>query len=235
MSSILFLGLLIGMQHALEADHIAAVSSIATRETTVRGIVAHGAVWGLGHTIALMLCAGVVLVLGVEFSARLSVWLEFAVGGMLVLLGGNVLYRLHRDRVHFHIHHHDNMRHFHAHSHAGEVADHKRSSHDHKHPQKLPLRSLYIGIMHGMAGSAALLVLTATTIPSMGNGLLFVAIFGLGSILGMAGLSVLIALPLTYSGKYLSWANNSLKLAVGGGTFILGGYIMYDQMNGGIL
>jgi len=235
MSSILFLGLFIGMQHALEADHVAAVSSIATRQSTVRGIVAHGAVWGLGHTIALMLCAGAVLILGIEISAQLSGWLEFAVGGMLVLLGGNVLYRLHRDRVHFHAHRHDDVRHFHAHSHAGEAAEHKRSPHDHTHPAKLPLRSLFVGIMHGMAGSAALLILTATTATSIENGLLYVAIFGIGSILGMAGLSTLIAVPLTYSSKYLSWANSSLQLAVGSGTFILGSYVMYHQMTGGVL
>jgi ABC-type nickel/cobalt efflux system permease component RcnA len=226
MSSILFLGLLIGMQHALEADHVAAVSSIASRQSSVRKIVLHGAVWGIGHTLALMVFAGTVLALGLEIGEQLAGWLEFAVGAMLVLLGAHVLYRLHRERIHFHTHRHGEKRHFHAHSHAGEPADHDLSGHKHKHRKTLPVRTLLVGIVHGMAGSAALLILTAAAHTSVTSGMVYVAVFGVGSVLGMAALSAVIAVPFAYSAKYLSWANSGLQLAVGSTTIVIGSLIM---------
>jgi len=226
MSSVLFLGLLIGMQHALEADHMAAVSSIAARQSSVKRIVFHGAVWGVGHTLALMGFAGTVLVLGLEIGGQMAGWLEFGVGVMLVILGGHVLYRLHRDRVHFHIHKHGERRHFHAHSHAGERAEHDPSRHIHRHRQGLPFRTLLVGVIHGMAGSAALLILTTATQTSVVDGLVYVMIFGFGSILGMAALSVVIAVPFAYSAKYLNHAHSGLQLVVGTATVVLGGLIM---------
>jgi len=157
MTSILLLGLFIGMQHALEADHLAAVSAIAARQKTVRRIIAHGAVWGLGHTLTLMAVAGGAVVLGIAINPDLSAALETAVGVMLVGLGAHLIYRLVRDRIHFHIHKHGDVTHFHAHAHAGETQDHARSDHDHEHPEGFPVRTLLVGLMHGLAGSAALL------------------------------------------------------------------------------
>jgi len=226
MSSILFLGLLIGMQHALEADHVAAVSSIAARQSSFRKIIVHGAIWGVGHTLALMAFAGTVLVLGLKIGTQLAGWLEFGVGVMLVILGGHVLYRLHRDRVHFHAHSHGNNRHFHAHSHAGERQKHDPSQHQHEHRKGVQMRALLVGVIHGMAGSAALLILTATTHTSVTSGMLYVGIFGVGSILGMAALSVVIAVPFVYSARYLNWANSGLQGVVGCTTIVLGTLIM---------
>ncbi len=102
MTSILFLGLFIGMHHAIEADHIAAVASIAARQSSVRRIVTHGVVWGLGHTITLMVFAGAAMYLNLAVGGQLSMWLEAGVGVMLMALGGHLLYRLYRDRIHFH-------------------------------------------------------------------------------------------------------------------------------------
>ena len=214
------------MQHALEADHLAAVSSIAARQSSVKRIVFHGAVWGIGHTLALMGFAGTVLALGLEIGGQMAGWLEFVVGVMLVALGGHVLYRLHRDRVHFHIHKHGEQRHFHAHSHAGERTEHEMSRHDHQHRRNLPLRTLLVGVIHGMAGSAALLILTTAVQTSVMGGLVYVLIFGFGSILGMAVLAVVIAVPFAYSAKYLNLANSGLQLVVGTATVMLGGLIM---------
>lgn len=230
MTSILFLGLIIGMQHALEADHVAAVSSIASRQSSLKKIVLHGSVWGLGHTLALMAFAGSVLVLGMTISDELAGWLEFGVGLMLVGLGVHLLYRLYRDRIHFHAHYHGEVRHFHAHSHAGEREEHKRSAHEHEHTKSLPVRTLVVGLIHGMAGSAALLLLTTATQTSVVSGLLYVAIFGFGSILGMAALSAVIAVPLTYSAKYLTWANTTLQLAVGVFTIGLGASVSFGHV-----
>ena len=230
MLSILALGLLIGMQHALEADHVAAVSAIAARQTSPRKIISHGAVWGVGHTLTLMSVAGVTLYLGLTISANLSAWMETLVGVMLVLLGGHLIVRLIRERIHFHFHRHPNTSvHIHAHSHAGQKGPHEKLTHDHEHAKKLPWRTLLVGMVHGMAGSAALLVLTAQTVSSPIVGLGYVILFGIGSILGMVALSAIIAIPLSYSSKMLTWANRGIQGSVGIWTMILGAYIIYHS------
>src|SRR5213078_2181387 len=177
MFGILGLGFLLGMQHALEADHIAAVSSIAARRTHVGDIVKHGLTWGLGHTLTLFTVAGAAILLGQALPENLPRPIETAVGLMLVGLGAHVLWRLWRDRVHFHRHGHDDGTvHFHAHSHAGETAPHARAIHAHQHGFRW--RTLLVGLMHGMAGSAALLVLTVTQASSPAIALGYIALFG---------------------------------------------------------
>src|SRR5215475_9322505 len=188
MFGILGLGFLLGMQHALEAAHIAAVSSIAARRSEVGDIVRHGLTWGLGHTLTLFAFAGAAIMLGHAIPATLSRPLETAVGVMLVGLGAHVLWRLWRDRVHFHRHRHDDGTvHLHAHSHAGEAVPHASAPHAHAHGFRW--RTLLVGLMHGMAGSAALLVLAVAQAPSAAMGLFYVALFGIGSMIGMSALS----------------------------------------------
>jgi len=209
------------MQHALEADHIAAVSSIAARRSHVGDIVKHGLTWGLGHTLTLFAFAGAALALGRAISDDMSRPIETAVGVMLVGLGGHVLWRLWRDRIHFHKHRHqDGTVHLHAHSHGGETVPHERASHRHEHGFRW--RTLLVGLMHGMAGSAALLVLTATQAPSVAVGLGYVALFGIGSMIGMGALSTLIAVPLAVTARWLTFANHGLQAAVGAATIAIG-------------
>jgi len=221
MLGILGLGFLLGMQHALEADHVAAVSSIAARRTEVGDIVKHGLTWGLGHTLTLFVFAGAALVLGHAIPEHLAQPIETAVGVMLVGLGVHVLWRLWRDRVHFHQHSHgDGIVHVHAHSHAGEAIPHARAPHGHAHGFRW--RTLLVGLMHGMAGSAALLVLTVSQAPSVASGLGYVALFGVGSMIGMGALSTVIAVPLAVSARRLTWANSGLQGAVGLVTIAIG-------------
>jgi cytochrome c biogenesis protein CcdA len=221
MLAFLGLGFVLGMQHALEADHIAAVSSIAARRSHVGDIVKHGLTWGLGHTITLFLFAGAALVLGHAIPEHLERPLETAVGIMLVGLGAHVLWRLWRDRVHFHQHvHGDGTHHIHVHSHAGDTLPHARSGHDHGHGFRW--RSLLVGLMHGMAGSAALLVLTVSQAADPVHGLLYVLLFGVGSMIGMGALSTVIALPLAASARFLTWANRGLQFVVGLVTIAIG-------------
>ena len=221
MFGILGLGFLLGMQHALEADHIAAVSSIAARRSQVGDIVRHGLTWGLGHTLTLLAFAGVALLLGRAIPESVARPIEAAVGIMLVGLGAHVLWRLWRDRVHFHRHGHgDGTVHFHAHSHAGEVAPHARAAHAHAHGFRW--RTLLVGLMHGMAGSAALLVLTVSQASSPAVGLGYVALFGIGSMIGMGVLSAVIAVPLAVSARSLTVANQALQGAVGIVTIAIG-------------
>jgi len=221
MFGILGLGFLLGMQHALEADHIAAVSSIATRRSHVTDIVKHGLTWGLGHTLTLFAFAGAAILLGRAIPETIARPMETAVGAMLIGLGAHVLWRLWRNRVHFHKHDHgDGTVHFHAHSHAGETAPHVRTAHAHEHGFRW--RTLLVGLMHGMAGSAALLVLAVSQASSSAVGLAYVALFGIGSMIGMGALSTLIAVPLAISARWLTWANRGLQGAVGLATIAIG-------------
>ena len=221
MFGILGLGLLLGMQHALEADHIAAVSSIAARRSQIGDIVKHGLTWGLGHTLTLFVFAGFAILLGRAIPETVAKPIEGAVGIMLIGLGAHVLWRLWRDRVHFHRHGHaDGTVHFHAHSHAGDTLPHARTAHIHEHGFRW--RTLLVGLMHGMAGSAALLVLAVTQASSPVAGLGYVALFGIGSMIGMAALSAIIAVPLAVSARFLTVANRALQGAVGAVTIAIG-------------
>jgi cytochrome c biogenesis protein CcdA len=221
MFGILGLGFVLGMQHALEADHIAAVSSIAARRTNVGDIVRHGLTWGLGHTITLSLFAGAAIVLGHAIPEHLAQPIEGAVGIMLVGLGAHVLWRLWRDRVHFHAHGHgDGTVHLHAHSHADDTVSHARSMHSHTHGFRW--RSLFVGLMHGMAGSAALLVFAVSQVEKPLQAVLYIVLFGIGSMIGMGALSAVIALPLAASARFLTWANHTLQGVVGIVTISIG-------------
>ncbi|MGH8632534.1 MAG: sulfite exporter TauE/SafE family protein [Burkholderiales bacterium] len=228
LASILLLGFLLGMRHATDADHLAAVATLATRSRSLAHTVLQGVAWGTGHTLTLMLFGGAVLVLGVVVPSQAAEALELGVGVMLVLLGANVLYRLRRERVHFHLHRHPGgVAHFHAHSHRGEGAPHNPARHKHRHPRSFPARALLVGMVHGMAGSAALILLSLEAQSSPAWGFAYIAIFGLGSILGMALLSAAIAVPLRLTSRYLTRAYDGLSAAVGLATVLLGCYMVY--------
>jgi ABC-type nickel/cobalt efflux system permease component RcnA len=147
---------------------------------------------------------------------------------MLVGLGAHVLWRLWRDRVHVHRHvHDDGTVHIHVHSHAGETLPHAQARHAHGHGFRW--RTLLVGLMHGMAGSAALLVLTVSKAPSPAVGLAYVALFGIGSMFGMGALSTVIAVPLAVSARWLMWANRGLQGTVGLITIGIGSMTIYTQ------
>lgn len=226
MLTILFLGFLIGMQHAMEADHVAAVASLATSSRSLAHTARQGAAWGLGHSLTLLFFGGLVLLLDAVVPDRVAQALELAVALMLILLGADVLRRLLRARVHFHRHCHGDSVHMHAHSHAPST-DHAIDPHSHQHVRGLPLRALLVGMMHGMAGSAALIVLALKTVATPLQGFLYILLFGTGSILGMAALAVAISLPLRYSARSLTWAHNGLQLLVGIFTLGLGSLMAY--------
>ena len=214
MTAILFLGLLLGLQHALEADHLAAMASLGTRGGDLSHAVRQGAAWGLGHTLTLLALGGVLLLIGHSLPPWTAPALEFAVGLMLVLLGADVLRRAWRQRVHFHAHEHGGRRHFHAHGHDRE-SEHDADPHRHSHDPRLPLRALLVGMMHGLAGTAALLVFALGRVESVAQGIAYILVFGLGSIIGMSVLAVVISLPMHWSARRLTWAHSGLTLALG--------------------
>jgi ABC-type nickel/cobalt efflux system permease component RcnA len=227
MFSVLLLGLLVGLQHAMEADHLAAVASLTTRSRNLGEAARLGTAWGIGHTLTLLLFGGGVLLLGSTVPDRLVLWLEAAVGIMLILLGGDVLRRLWKQRVHFHSHRHGQQRHFHAHTHQADT-DHGADPHRHSHVANLPLRSLLVGMMHGMAGSAALIVFALASVQSTWEGLAYIALFGVGSIVGMALLALVISFPLRWSATSLTWAHNGLTGLFGTLTVVLGGLLLHQ-------
>lgn len=222
-----FLGFLIGMQHAMDVDHLAAVASLATRSRSVAHTARQGAAWGLGHSVTLLFFGGLVLLLDEVVPERVAEALELAVAFMLILLGAGVLRRLLRDRTHFHSHRHGDTLHMHAHSHARRQG-HALDLHTHSHSQALPVRALLVGMMHGMGGSAALILLALKTVATPLQGFLYILLFGAGSILAMAALAMVISLPLRYSARRLTWVHNGLQLLVGIFTIGWGSLMAYQ-------
>lgn len=224
----LLLGMLLGMRHALDADHLAAVATLVTRSRSVGHTVWQGVAWGAGHTLTLLLFGGAVLVLGLVLPERAALALELAVGVMLVLLGAEVLHRLWRGRVHFHAHQHEcGTEHFHAHAHEGESQRHDPDRHEHGHG--FPLRAMVVGMVHGMAGSAALILLSLEALRTPAWGLAYIALFGIGSIIGMAVLSVVIAIPMRLTSRHVDLAHNRLSAMVGAVTVLLGCYVVFHS------
>ena len=227
MLSIFFLSFFIGMRHALEADHVAAVATITDKSNT-QSAINIGLVWGFGHTLTLFLFGGVVLWTDSLVPENVAQFLEFAVGVMLLVLGADVLRRLVRDKIHYHFHEHktgtenkNQQRHLHAHSHKGEKQH--QTVHQHEHPKALSLRILLIGMMHGMAGSAALILLVLETIHNPWLGMLYILLFGIGTMIGMAVVTVVISYPLRKASENgMTWLHNGLQLFIGVITIGLG-------------
>ena len=228
MLMVLGLGLLLGMQHATEADHLAAVATFCGREHSLKQGLRLGLAWGLGHTLTLLLVAGGVGLLGWVISPQLSARFEQVVGAMLVVLGANLGLRMWRERMHFHAHSHaGGDSHFHGHAH-GRVAvatlsvsqPHPAQPHD--HPHRMPARGLLVGMVHGLAGSAALALMASQTLPTPATQLLYIALFGLGSLLGMALLSGALAYTLGRSAARLTLLNGGFNTVVAGLSVLLG-------------
>lgn len=225
---ILSLGFLIGLKHALEADHVAAVASLASKASSVKEGLMLGATWGLGHTVTLFLIGSTVLFFDTLIPEHVAQILEFLVGCMLVFMGGSLIKEFVGKRMHFHLHHHsDGVTHLHFHSHAHEKIDHKTNPHNHKHPAKISVKALLVGMMHGMAGSAALILLALESASSIKVGLAYILLFGMGSVLGMSLLSTIMVIPFRHSEKSANHAFHSMQAFIGFGTLFLGLTIMY--------
>jgi len=221
-AGLLLLGLITGFRHSMEADHIAAVSTlVAVGKNKLRRAPLIGMMWGLGHTATLFIAGLIVLLFAVSIPEKLSGTLEFGVGIMLVFLGATTLTGFNmgkflRGLYGRHSHGHG---HVHVHEDTGLVHSHDHDHHeDHKHGHK----SMIVGMIHGMAGSGALILIIMSTINSVPLGLAYIAIFGAGSIASMAAMSALIGLPfakarhikLNFVLKYIAAA---ITLAIGAG------------------
>ena len=235
--TILILGFLAGIRHALEADHVAAVASLATRSSSLKETTRVAAVWGVGHAAALSSMACLLIWLGRALPPGIARALELAAGVMMIALGLDVLRRLRNRRVHFHLHQHgDGRLHLHAHSHPDEVSHDPDPCHDrrhpahhhhhqeHHHPHSKPLlaRALLVGSVHGLAGSGAIIILALQGVRSVGLAFAYLAVFGLGSILGMVMFSLVVSLPLSISSRQLGRASGGVETVLGLATVAMG-------------
>ena len=227
--SILALGFLLGLKHSIEADHLAAVSTIASERRSLLSSSLVGALWGLGHTISLMVAGILVILLHFQISERTSQALEFCVGIMLVALGVNALRKLARGgHVHIHVHEHGGHLHAHPHLHAGSRDGAPADGPHTHHGLRLGVRPLFVGIVHGMAGSAALMLVVLTTVPSSLVGLLYIVVFGVGSIGGMMVMSTLFALPARLTATRFTRANVALRGLAGLFSLSFGLFMIYQ-------
>src|SRR5262249_27181979 len=166
---VLGLGLLLGLKHATDPDHIVAVTTFVTEERSLLRSCWIGAFWGVGHTLSLAVAGVVVIFLRINISEWLAARLELLVAAMLVVLGSRALLQAIRGKSQMH-----------SHQHSG-------------------LKPLLVGLVHGAAGSAALMLLVLSTIRSPFEAFIYILVFGLGSILGMLAISFLLALPLQWA------------------------------------
>jgi sulfite exporter TauE/SafE len=221
--TVLAIGFALGLQHATEADHLAAVSTIVSEKKNLFTASIVGGLWGIGHTISLFAVGILVIFLKLQISESLEAKLEGCVGIMLVLLGLNALRKLFQaSKVHIHSHEHDGHLHTHIHAHGTKTAE---VSH-----HRLSPRSVLIGMVHGLAGSAALMLLVVPTIPSPGIALLYILIFGVGSIGGMMAMSFLIGLPFHFTAGRFDVLNKGIRLVAGVFSFGLGASIIYEKL-----
>jgi len=230
-AAVLGLSFFYGLQHATDADHLAAVSTIVAERKSVWSSAFVGALWGLGHTISLFAAGILVLFVGTQISEVTERWLEFGVGVMLTLLGLNVIRRVvSGGTAHSHTHEHGAG---HAHSHP-HPHDHG-AVHDHTHDEvptersRFSPRALIIGLIHGLAGSAGLMLLMLPTMESTAVGLLYIVIFGVGSIGGMVLMSLLVGLPFHLTAARFSWLNHALQIVAGVVSAGLGLYIIFEK------
>jgi len=209
------IGLLLGFKHALEADHIAAVSTFVTQTKSLKKASYAGVLWGLGHTLTLLVVGGIVLVLKISVPEKVALGLELPVAIILVVLGARLIIKARQEKIHLHTHAHDGQKHTHLHTHANNT------SHNHAH------QSFFMGMLHGLAGSSALVLLVLGATSSTVTGLTFILVFGIGSVLGMLGLSMLVGLPFLLSSKFES-LDYFLKLAAGSVSCLVGTIVIYE-------
>ena len=225
-ASVLGFGFALGLKHAVEADHLAAVSTIVSERKSLLSSSLVGGLWGVGHTISLLIAGIAVVLLNLRIGERTALGLEFVVALMLIALGINALRKLARGgKLHFHPHAHGTHAHVHPHLHDHAAHDAQPDTH---HGLKFGARPLLIGMIHGMAGSAALMLLVLTTISSPATALLYITIFGVGSIGGMMLMSALVGLPVYLAKNRFARANWMVRGLAGVFSLCFGLFMVYE-------
>lgn len=241
--SVVLLGLLLGIQHSTDADHVVAVATIVSRKPRVLSGLFIGALWGVGHTATIALVGGAIILGKLTVTPSVERWLELAVAVMLIVLGGGRLtWTLKgRERVppdHVLVNHaHDDHEVFHNHPHAHGALSHR---HPHLHPSRRllaifqevgtaqALRSIVVGLVHGLAGSAAVALLVLSTIKDPYWATAYLLVFGAGTILGMMGVTAILAVPFALSARRFAGLNRVLAAGTGAVSLCLGIFLIYQ-------
>ncbi len=246
--AVVLLGFFLGMRHATDPDHVIAVTTIVARHRQRGGAAIIGALWGIGHTLTILVVGAGIILLGWVIPPRLGLSLELAVGVMLIVLGfmnlagagGEITESVtpgghDHSGGHVHPHPHGDYVHTHAHGHDPE-------SHPHA-PEQTPLarmdrwlgslglyqlaRPLVVGVVHGLAGSAAVALLVLTTIRDPRWAVLYLLVFGLGTVAGMMLITAAIAWPFARAGARFATLHRGLRVASGLVSLVFGAVIAY--------
>ena len=253
LASLLFLGFLLGVRHATDADHIVAIATIVSRQHSLRGSAMIGAVWGIGHTLTILVVGGAIILFGIVIPPRLGLAMEFGVGMMLILLGvltltgmGGVIREAASliqgsSRSHQHVHAPGDYVHRHAQTDAG--AEHGHAEDDTPLARRFGrlafyqwLRPLAIGIVHGLAGSAAVALLVLTLVRDPVWAIAYLLLFGAGTIGGMMVITLGLSAPFAFTSSSLPRFNLRLRAAAGLISFGFGLFLIYQIgfANGGL-
>jgi high-affinity nickel-transport protein len=242
------LGLVLGMRHATDADHVIAVTTIVSSERRITAAARIGIAWGLGHSLTMFLVGGLIILFKLTIPPRLGMAMEFAVAIVLILLGLSTLARSSsrvarllgirsaRDNdliAHSHVHEHDGHAHIHPHAHVHGDEVHEShllnaGSMRSRFARGSSPRAFGVGLVHGLAGSAAIALLVLSAIPNPIWGLVYLAIFGFGTIIGMALITTAIGVPISLTAARLGGLNRALLIGAGLLSLGFGIFLVYQ-------
>ncbi|MEO8181013.1 MAG: high-affinity nickel-transport family protein [Deltaproteobacteria bacterium] len=231
LAAVLALGFFLGMRHATDADHVVAISTIVSRQRTLRAAAPIGMLWGVGHTVTILLVGGAIILFGIVIPPRLGLGMELSVALMLVVLGALNVRSVLRDareiagRGPWRL----------GHSHAALGARRHSHAHEHGHPRPAVsewgagrLRPLFVGIVHGLAGSAAVALLVLGAINDATLALAYLLVFGGGTIAGMVLITTALAVPLAAAAERFVGFQRLLGVATGLASLIFGAVLVYQ-------
>jgi hypothetical protein len=250
--SFLFLGFFLGMRHATDADHVVAIATIVSRERSMAGSALIGAAWGIGHTMTVMAVGAAIIVFGVVIPPKLGLSMEFAVGIMLVLLGILTLTGMgravgvahahanipggHAHDLHDHLHAHGDYVHMHPHGHDPDAHGHAEDQTPLARLDRSAfgrmafyqwLRPFVVGLVHGLAGSAAAALMVLSIIREPVAALGYLLLFGLGTVVGMMLITLILSAPFAFTAVNLPKFNWRLRVASGLISFVFGVILIY--------
>jgi ABC-type nickel/cobalt efflux system permease component RcnA len=247
--SIIAVGFFLGMRHATDPDHVIAVTTIVTRQRQLTRAALTGAFWGIGHTLTILAVGAVIILFNVIIPTRIGLSMEFSVALMLIVLGAmNVAAFLRASRsVTSGVGHRPEVLHSHPHTHGDYIHSHTHGHSPETHPHRLdrtplalldrlfgrlalyrPIRPFIIGVIHGLAGSAAVALLVLTTIPNPRWAVAYLLVFGLGTVGGMMLITMSIASAFTFVGKGRQSFSRRLGLVSGLLSLAFGMLLVYQ-------